>query len=331
MKIVIYISAICLLFCACVHPFVDEQQPKPVDYSVVSKSIFFNTNNITFSIDTAHSTLFVKFKLSSLKNFPFPIVTKYKDTLTRTAFNFEFYSNNKVILSDYRIFKNTFRYYHDTLPTARDLKVSTDTINLKNDNELEFKIPFWAFHNLKKGKQTIEMAMWQTTFTDEKRLIKSDSNSYYIHLLQVRPMINARVKFDLNIPAIYKSVVIGKGLILQNDKDWSPVGMDNTIWKSSLPDIYWTIVYPQNQYYVQTPYEPSTDRYMAHDTFSLYHYLNADSVGFNVFDHDNLSRDDWMGSWWGSINELEKKEIKRLKFDHIRQFDVSVKAMGVIN
>lgn len=316
--------------CLNLHPE-KKTEPKPVSYSVLNRSNYFNKNNISFSIDSLNNMLFVKLNIKELRNFPFPINSDYQDTLFKTAFTFDFYCNNKIITSDYRIFKNTFHYYNDTLSTAKNLSLSTDTVDLRKANELQIQIPFYAFHNLRKGKQIIEIEMSQTTFTDEVRVMKPDSSYSYKHILTVKPLMNARVKFELNVPEIYKSVIYGRGLVLRNDSTFSPAGMDNTLWKSSYPDIYWTINYPKNEYYAQTTYEPCTDRYTEHDTFNLYHYSTNDSIGFGVFDHDDLSRDDFLGSWWGSLNDLEKKEYKRLNFDNVQSFDLSVKAIGVIN
>lgn len=319
-------------FFSCLNSHYDKKaEPKPVSYSVLNRSNYFNKNNISFSIDSLNNILFAKLSIKELKNFPFPINSQYHDTLFKTAFTFDFYCNNKIITSDYHIFKNTFRYYTDTLSTAKNLSLTTDTIDLRKANELQIQIPFYAFHNLKKGKQIIEIAMSQTTFTDEVRVMNHDSSYSYKHILAVKPLMNARVKFEMNVPEIFKSIIYGRGLVLRNDSTFSPAGMDNTLWKSSYPDIYWTINYPKNEYYVQTTYEPCTDRYTKHDTFNLYHYSTNDSIGFDVFDHDDLSRDDFLGSWWGSLNDLEKKEYKRLKFDNVQSFDLSVKAIGVIN
>ena len=305
--------------------------PKPIANTVISNSACFNKDNFSFFIDSINNNLRVNVKIKEFKNFPFPINTTYLDTLVKTAFTFDFYCDNKLIQSDYRIMKNTFRYFKDTSKSAKNLTVPSDTINLKKENDILFELPFYVFHNLKRGKQTIEMRISQTTFTDEKEVKKTDNKYLLVHVIAKLPLINARVKFELNVPDIFKSIVIGKGLVLRNDSAWTPAGMDNTIWNSSYPDIYWNIYYPIGNYYVQTPFEPSTDKYTAHDTFNLYHYYANDSVGFGVWDHDYLSKDDFLGYWRGSLNDLERKDIKRLKFDYVHHFDVSVKDMGVIN
>lgn len=309
----------------------NKSVPKPINYSVLQKSTFFNRKNISFSLDSLNNNLLVLLKINELKNFPFPINQQYKDTLFKTAFVFDFYYNNKIIISDYRPLKNTFRYFKDTLPTSEDLRFITDTVNLRNYNELQFQIPFYAFHNLKRGKRIIELAISQTVFTDEACIINPDSSLDYVHVYAKKPLLNARLKFEMNIPPIYKSIIYGQGLKLKNDSTFSPAGMDNTIWKSSYPDIYWAIIYPENEFYAQTPYETSTDTYKAHDTFNLYHYYINDSVGFGVYDHDNLSRDDGMGYWWGTLNDLKKAEHNRLTFGNVEYFNLKLKEGKMVN
>jgi hypothetical protein len=327
---------ILFVFCAdvlvsCSNDYYKKPAPKPVDYTVIQKSPLFNKKNISFSLDSLNNELFIKLTIKELKDFPFPINKQYNDTLTKTAFTFNMYFNNKIIQSDYHLLKNTFKYLHDSSSTARNLSFSTDTVDLKGTNELRVKIPFYAFHELKKGKQTVELTMSQTLFTDDKSIMNKDSAYHTVHLYAGKSLLNTRVKFNIVIPTIFKNIVYGQGLILKNDATFSPASMDVTLFKSSYPDIYWTIFYPKNEFYVQTPYETSTDRYIAHDTFNLYHYYQNDSIGFGVYDHDNLSRDDGMGYWWGSLNELTKTPIKRIAFGNIKSFDIKVKEIGVVN
>ena len=329
---ILFILSFAIYLNSCLNrTYKEENIPKPIKYSVLQKSAYFNRKNISFSIDSVGYNLFIKLTINGLKDIPFPINQQYNDTLFKTAFTFDFYCDNKIIVSDYRVLKNTFCYFRDTSANAKNLSISTDTVDLRNSNELQIQIPFYAFHNLKRGKQSIELTMSQTVFTDEKTIEKPNSYREYIHLYATKPLFNSRVKFDLIVPAIYKSIIYGQGLELKNDSTFSPAGMDNTLWKSSYPYIYWTIFYPENKFYAQTPYEGSTDKYVAHDTFNLYHYYITDSVGFGVYDHDNLSRDDGLGYWWGSLNNLEKTEYRRLKFGNVHHFDLKVKDAGMVN
>ncbi|MGZ4057028.1 MAG: hypothetical protein ACXVPU_07000 [Bacteroidia bacterium] len=327
----LFILASTIYACRNTRTYDKVSLPQPIKYSVLQKSPVFNEKNISFSIDSMNNVLLISLKIDALKNCPFPINKLYNDTLSKTAFNFDFYYNNKIIQTDYRKIKNTLHWFNDTTATALNLSLSTDTIDLKTSNTVYLSIPFYAFHNLKKGTQTIELRMSQNVFTVEAQKIKNKDSYDYVHLYETKPILNAKLRFNINLPPIYKTIIYGLGITLQNDSAWSPAGMDNTLWNSSYPDIYWTIFFPKNEFYAQTPYEKSTAEYVGHDTFNLYHYNLNDSIGFGVYDHDFLSSDDGMGFWYGSLKDLTNHEYKRLKFDHIHIFDLKVKQAGVIN
>jgi len=325
-----YLSIVIICLAACGNPRGDETLfSKPVPYSVVSRSALFNDKHISFTLDSLSSTLYINLNLKDLQKFPFPVSKRSGDTLFKTVFNFDLYCNGKLIGSDYKNLHNPSRE-NDTTGNALNLSLSTDTINLKQATSISFQIPFYAFHTLKKGKQTIELNMSQSVFTDEVR-IETDTSADYVHVYENRPLLNARVKFDLNIPPVYKSIVYGYGLELRNDSAFSPAGMDNTIWKSSYPDIYWMLYYPTTAFYTQTFYETSTASYVGHDTFNLYHYYLNDSIGIGVYDHDNLSKDDGLGSWTGALQKLAGRPLNRLTFGYVKAFDVKVESKGLVN
>jgi len=309
----------------------NEPVTQPIPYTIVNRSALFNDKNITFKLDSLSSTLYISLSVKDLKKFPFPISRRSKDTLFKTAFDFDFYWNGRIIESDYRILSNKSRDV-DSSANAGHLSLSTDTISLNRASEINFVIPLYAFHNLKKGKQTIELSMSQSLFTEEVKVLRGSSeDSDYMHVYETKPLLNARVRFDVNIPPIYKSIVYGYGLQLKNDSTFSPAGMDHTLWKSSYPDLYWTINYPVNVFYTQTPVEKSTDRYTAYDTFNLYHYYANDSIDICVYDHDNLSKDDGLGYWTGPLERLSRSRINRISFGNVKAFDVKVEKKGLIN
>ncbi|HEY0030457.1 MAG TPA: hypothetical protein VGC65_06845 [Bacteroidia bacterium] len=313
-------------------PKAEFRSPQPVAYTVIQKSSYITEKNIAVHIDSLDNTLYFNFTLKQLGNLPFPQNTQYKDTLSKTAFRFDLYHNNKIVSSDYQLLKNTMRWITDSSTTASNICFVSDTINLKQENTIQFQIPMYAFYDLKQGKQTFELAFSQNIFVDEVTIKGKDNSSEFLHISETKPLLNGRIKFEINLPAIYKSVIFGEGLTLRNDSTFSPAGMDNTIWNSSYPDIYWCVFYPKNSFYAQTPYETSTASYIGHDTFNLYHYYKKDSVGFGVYDHDNLSRDDGLGYWYGSLEEISKvKYSKILQFGYINNFQLKVKELGIVN
>lgn len=338
-----------IFFASCyTSTYKKDNTPKPVEYINLQKSTFFDKNNAAFSIDSINNTLFLQLGMNGMKNLPFPINTQYHDTLTKTVFNFDFYTDGQLILSDFRSLKNSLMWRTDTSSMRNFLSISSDTIDLEQGENIKIEIPFYAFHKLKKGKHTIELNMWQNLFTGDVRVTDKEGYGSTIHLLATKPFLSARVKFNIEVPEIYQSNIYGQGLELRNDSTFSPAGMDNTLWNSSYPDIYWTIFYPLLKYpsvegsteryiystqniYAQTPVEGSTDRYVGHDTFKLYHYFKNDWICLGVWDHDMLSRDDGLGTWFGNLEDLTKRNCTRLSFDCVKNFDVIVKDVGVVN
>jgi len=332
MKIRLEIFLFLLLpFYSCTSPFRKaDQLPKPIPYIVLSKSAAFSNKYITLTIDSSANSIRIKMQLSSIKDLPIPI-NKKGDTLFGTSFHFDFYCDNKMIKSEFNKHRQTNYLNKDSASTADNLCFVSDTIYLNAPNELIYELPMHALYSLKKGKQAIELRIRQSTFTIDKRTSKIDSTWKHADLYNSTCLFDAKIKFDINIPTIYKTTIYGFGLQLKNDSTFSPAGMDNTIWKSSYPDIYWTIYYPANTFYAQTAYQSSTDRYTDRDTFNLYHYYLEDSLGLGVFDHDNLSRDDGLGYWNGEMNYLRREPLRRFRFGNVDWFDMKLSKATIIN
>lgn len=325
----IFLFAISIIACNR-NTYYEYIDPIPIGFKTLTKSSFFKDDYITLTVDSLDNTLYFSLSIKANNNIPYPINTTYKDTLTRTAFNFDFYYNNQLLTSDYKSINNTLRWKTDTTETKNKLCVISDTTDFEDGNSISFKMPLHAFHNLKSGKRNIRIKVYQTLFTDEC-YVKTDSTSRYQHLYADKKLFETEIEFDITVPKIYKSKLIGFGLELKNDSTFSPSGMDNTIWNSSYPDIYWAVFYPKTVLYAQTEYQKSTDRYEGKDTFTLYHYTPHDTVGIGVYDHDNLSRDDGLGYWTGSINYLERKLPRRISFDAIKWMDLKLIREGVVN
>lgn len=299
-------------------------ETKPVGYSTGQRSPLFHEKNIGLQLDSGNYMLFVSLDLHLSKEFPFPIQPEYHDTLRNTAFEFEFLEDGKPVLSDYNRLQKTLIWQEDSLKGLQPLRWISDTVDIEFPTSITFKIPYYAFHHLKKGKHRLELKMAQQLFTDELYVPENNETGKYIHLNAAQSLLSGSALFDLDIPAIYRSEVYGYGLQLKNDSTFSPAGMDNTIWNSSYPDIYWNIYYPKDVPYTQTDYQKSTDRYEGRDTFCLYHYYREDSIGIGVFDHDNLSRDDVLGYWYGATVPLQRKPLKRISFSNIKWFDLNL-------
>lgn len=327
--ILLFLLCICSVLSCIREKPVEIKVPKPVSYTVIEKSTVFHRKNMSFTLDSINNSLIIRLTINELpKTFPFPVNSQFQDTLTKTAFNFEFYSNGKPVLSDYKFLQATLQWKQEQRMSG--LSLCSDTIDLRSSNDICIELPYYAFHTLKRGTQSLELRMWQDTFTDKVDVLNKSGSYSTFHLLAKKSLFNARVKFDILMPSVYQTTIYGQGLTLKNDSTFSPLGMDNTIWKSSYPDIYWALIYPKSRLYAQTPFEVSTDKYTGQDTFLLYHYYANDSMGFHVYDHDNLSRDDFMGNWWGELKDKDTFS-KEITFDNIKSFRFKLGKNGLIN
>ena len=84
LKFLLFLSGMIYLNgCVNLNPTV-ENIPKPINYSVLQKSAYFNRKNISFTIDSLNNVLYINLTTNALKDFPFPINKKYNDTLFKT-------------------------------------------------------------------------------------------------------------------------------------------------------------------------------------------------------------------------------------------------------
>lgn len=328
-----FIALLLFLFalCSCIRERnYDIKTAVPVPYKQLSKTEAFTDEFASLTLDSINNVLLINLTIKNTNKIQFPVNRQYNDTLTHTAFNFDFIHNGNIIMSDYSSLKNTLRWENDTSANKDLLKIITDTSDLAEGYFFSFKLPYYAFHQIKSGKQKFTLKVYQTLFMDELRL-KTDSTYKYLKLYDPKQLFATELSFELNIPKIYKSKLYGYGLELRNDSTFSPVGMDNTIWNSSYPDIYWSVFYPTNMIYAQTSYQKSTDRYEGKDTFILYHYYKNDSIGIGVYDHDNLSRDDGLGYKVIDLRSMVRKYPKRISFDAIKWMDLKLQQEDAVN
>ncbi|HEY4798629.1 MAG TPA: hypothetical protein VII99_06075 [Bacteroidia bacterium] len=343
-RIIFLFGAIMAIFSTCgtYTPPVPEHFSS-VKYTLINHSKYFSDCIRNVEVDTGNQKLRIRFNLRTAARFPFPVIDSMKDTLTGTAFRVEFLHNGQPILLDRAVIFPSFNampvnYYWRGKSLDSVLSFSSDTVDLRNSSALQFTIPFYAFQQLKSGRQKIELKVSQNIFCSAKEIsirewnpIFHDTSFRYMKNYKAGEMISCKIALDLNVPPIYKSILYGEGLMLRNDSTFSPAGMDNTIWNSSYPDIYWLVYSPKEMYYAKTDFEKSTDTYVGKDTFNIYHYHPNDTIGIGVYDHDWLSPDDWLGDCRVSLKDLQGNYSQELHFDHVKWFCVYAKTIGIIN
>lgn len=301
--------------------------------TLTDSSIAFTQKQASLGIDTFMRTL----NISLHYDFPrsaFPVIKKFSDTLTETAFLFELKADGQTILSDYLTDKNKYGIQLSEGP----MRYTTDTMNLETPGTADIYIPFYAFHNLKKGLHNMEVAVSQSIFrsnhTKDVRCYDSVFNHPSVCQIRYRAakqLVRCTATFKMMVPALHQTVLYTNRIEVRNDPIFNPYASDNTLWKSPLPDVYWSVFYPLRHSYASSDYKSSTIEYTRRDTVNLYHYATTDSVCFAVYDHDALSRDDGLGYKNVCLQDLIIRKGLNTAFWYIKTFSLDADYRGIVN
>jgi len=181
----------------------------------------------------------------------------------------------------------------------------------------EISIPLYFFHNLKAGSKTLYLGLYI-----ESPLLNSRTVDYY--------------SFNIKIPEIYCTRLICNGIELKNDSTFNPYNMDFSLGKNAgLPEIYWALSIPAknendfSSYYAKSSFQWNVIKYSNIDTFDIFSYKPDNNILISVWDFDRIFKDDFIGSWFGRLSDLEGK--KTLKFNNIENFSYEINSLGIIN
>lgn len=296
-------------------------------------SIAFVQKQVRLSIDTFIRTLNINLVYDFPRN-AFPVNREFSDTLTETAFLFELKADGQTIFSDYLKDENKFGTQH----AERPMRYATDTMNLATPGMAGISIPFYAFHHVKKGLHNMQVTVSQYVFRSNHSteipcydsIFNHPSTCHILHRAP-RQLVRCTAHFKVMVPALHHTVLCSNRIEVKNDSTFNPYSSDNTIWKSPLPDVYWSVMYPLGHGYADSDYESSTIEYTRRDTVNLYHYSTTDSVCFAVYDHDNLSRDDGLGYKDCCLQDLIKHKGLNTTFWYIKVFSLDADYKGIVN
>lgn len=217
------------------------------------------------------------------------------------------------------------------------LQFSSDLQDLKKHSQFDLKIPLYVFSSIKAGTNgEVSVHCWQDYFLTEEKEKRNkiigeyESTSYYRDTLFSRRADNF-YSFHFTIPEIYKTEISCDSIILQDDQNWAPAGSDNTLWKSSYPDIYFTLNDLYNNEQAISVIEKSTAVFFLGDQLDFYHYSASEPIYIRVLDYDNFSSDDLLGTWKGNLKSFENEATYNLRFGHITRFSLRAKKFGLIN
>ncbi len=331
MKKHLLIIAFCFYFVGCISEWDRKLDEKTIDTEIFGKTNVFNSKNVKLKIAEYKNLITITLDYKLPKNIDLPIDSFYGDTLTETRFFLKLFSNGKELTINNNVIG--YNSYFNSLIDTNIIILPFDKQNILPRYHSEIKIPMNLFHNLKAGEQIIEGELFIKKFygthydkqTKETTDLEIENNA-----------INGKVKFHIDVPEIYLTTIYGNGIELRNDDKFSPSGMDFS-FREGYPDIYWQIYYPAtSESDFSFPYWRSNEarnstNYEYTDTIYLYHFSNTDKFKIGVYDRDDLSRDDFLGDWFGSLNELVSNNYKSLKFDNLKWFQIKVKNQGCIN
>lgn len=348
--ICLFFVALLLLFNSCVDNNYHEQNDEKSQEEIM-KEMYKNVTvpltetgsvmakkQISFaSVNLDEMQIKFEFNIKAFEKNEIPVSATKQDTFSESIFFVEYYFNNQPIKVDPEMLEN-FYAFNSTYKLMSDssLKFKSDPIKLKYQNKTSISIPIYLLKNYKADETgAITIKVWQDYFlANEKMITQKIMNvpvNKYVRDTLHKTLISAEYNFAFTMPVVYKSEIICDSIILQNDKNWSPAGSDNTLWKSTYPDIYFSIANLYGQRESSSVVEHSTDTFTYGDSLSLYHYKTNESFYIDVWDHDNLSKDDLLGEWEGSLAKFENNKTYVLKFGHIAKFYFRKRTLGKLN
>lgn len=319
-----------LLF-GCIGDWDRKLDEKYIDTKILGNTSFFSTKNVKLKISEYQKILTISLDYKLSKDMKLPIDSFSGDTLTQTRFFLKLFCDGKPVQVDPKVFG--YRGFSVTSPDTNHIIIPFKKQSILPIYHDEVELPLSVFHLLKTGKHNFEGELFITAFYGTNSDTTSNES---VELEMPFHDINGKVRFIIDIPEIYLTTLYGDGLELRNDDKFSPVGMDFS-FRLGYPDIYWEVFYPacsENDF--SFPYWRSHEatyatEYSDKDTVYLYHFSPKDEFKIGVYDRDDLSRDDFLGDWFGSIKELESDSLKTLRFDNLKWFKIKVRQQGCIN
>jgi len=328
-KLIAYLLFLTLT--GCISEWDRQLDEKKIEPEILSKTNTFSSKNVHLKITEYKEvvTITLDYKLPS--NIKLPVDSFFGDTLNETKFYLKLFSDNKPI-----IVKGNTQGYKGFLNSFVDTNILIIPFTKQKiipRYHSEVNIPIYVFNSLKAGEHNIAGELFVKSFygshydkdTKETSDIEVESD-----------VIKGNLKFKLDVPEIYLTTIYLDSIILRNDDKFSPLGMDFS-FREGYPDIYWEIFYPKSSendfayQYWRSPEATNSVAYNYSDTVQLYHYSDKDYLKIGVYDRDDLSRDDFIGMWFGTLDELISNYYKTFKFDNINSVKIKAIKKGCVN
>lgn len=342
MKLKLPFLLLLALISSCINEWDKELEKVKLKHTLINKHKNINKNEIEINIYQHPNKLEINFNLGPFKNFS--TNTLFFDWYIRFFYNKRFIT--------FPIYFNT-KFYNNENYKGKGQTIQflvSANKKLTEQTTCTIEIPLYLFHEIKRGKQVIVAELFakykahpDSSYMNEfysdaidisrkKRLENHDS----VYTNNPSPNLSFRWLFEIDMPPIKRTQIVMKEIILQDDKNFSPRGMDFS-FRDGLPDIYWTISYPVETFDdIKNLYWKSREAKYAYnyqyiDTIEILHLSKKDKLIFGVYDRDDFSRDDFIGDWYGHLLTLYSDTFKSLSFDYITSFKIKAKYKGCIN
>jgi hypothetical protein len=316
---------ILFLFQSCISEWDKALDEKTLDYKWINKSSWCNKNNTEIKILDEVQKLHIFIKIYDWEKLMKDSI--HLDSISEIKYYLRFFVDGKVATLPQELIKSySYKTYKGK---SNSLIIPLEIKTRAANDEMEAYIPYLALKSVKKGKQHLYcelFAVKQSQFATDSPVVQ-----------KAIPQIKGRWDMQINMPEIYKTVIYSAGIFLENDKKFTPVGMDFSIFGSGLPDIYWTIFIPAHDstdfsnFLWRSGEATNSYNYTDSDTVSVLHFSPKDGLIIGVYDRDDFSRDDFIGDWFGKISDITSDTFKSLAFDHITSFKIKAVQKGCVN
>jgi hypothetical protein len=304
-----------------------------LDCETVSSSENITDKTFDVDINSYKKNLNLNIQIKLPADFQFPLDSNGTNKMTKTSLLIAFYYKNNLISSSV----SNLSEKHFKLFLSNPLILKTRDIDLSSPATIKLEIPMYIFHEIPKGEQEMEMYIYQEKLGRD--YFYDDEGNYHEEEIVNTTIIEKRIKFTVEIPEIYETLIISEGFKLRNDSIFSPSGMDFS-FGNGYPDIYWQLGYTVNDENIKndilfiSDMQKNATSFESADTVHIHHYGEIDKINIGIFDHDNVGRDEYIDGWEGELNNvpLKKQDFnEKFFFPNLEWFYIYSVNKGICN
>lgn len=331
-KALFFAGLISFILTACISEWDKALETHTVEYQITDASEYFNKKSFDFEIELYKNELSILMDIKIPVDFQFPLDSAGVNELTYTSFKFDFMKDGKAIVTDKYLLDE---YPQSIIDETGTVSFRSTLLDIRQHKKVRLDIPMYIFHNIKSGDQKFQLYVYQEYFQNLEAY--NYETETYDELTKVyETKLWGMIEFEVKMPKVYMTELFSDSIILRDDETFSPRGMDFS-FREGYPDIYWLLSYPlkgnnkRSSTYFKSSEANYSVAYAYQDTVKLYHYGEKNNeIRIGVYDRDDLSKDDIIGTWEGTVNELRNdRQYNTLKFDNVAKFYIKAREKDI--